>query len=108
SDAKKAWDDIWTNRWDKEEFEQYLENERQRRELVQQLNDEFYREIILIVEIEYQLLLELEEAIEIDINDEYLIDSPKWSDDELKFDSDYKSYDPGYAYNFHQDHNKCW
>ncbi|CAG8848363.1 8911_t:CDS:1, partial [Racocetra persica] len=45
---------------------------------------------------------------EMDINNEYLVDSPKWSNDELEFDSDYESYNPGYTHNFHRGHNKYW
>ncbi|CAG8838976.1 14802_t:CDS:2, partial [Racocetra persica] len=83
TNVEDVWDNMWTNRWDEEEFEQYLENKRQRRELVQQLNDDFYREITLMAQMEYQLPPELEEATEMDINNEYLVDSPKWSNDEL-------------------------
>ncbi|CAG8801976.1 18446_t:CDS:1, partial [Racocetra persica] len=57
----------------------------------------------------YQLTPELDDATEMDMNDEYLIDSLKWSDDELEFkNSDYEAYDPEYGYNFHIDYGKCW
>ncbi|CAG8768898.1 26054_t:CDS:2, partial [Racocetra persica] len=62
---------------DEEEFEQYLENKRQHRELVQQLNNEFYGEIALTVQMGYQSSSESDHEIEIDINDEYIINSPK-------------------------------
>ncbi|CAG8721819.1 16162_t:CDS:2, partial [Racocetra persica] len=88
---------IETNWWDKAEFEQYLENERQYRKLVQQLNEKFFGETTWMAQIGYHITTENSnnETNLMDIDDTYLIDSPKWSDDELEFNNDYKTYNLG-------------
>ncbi|CAG8784426.1 28632_t:CDS:1, partial [Racocetra persica] len=89
--------------------DRYLENERQCRELVQQPNKEFYGERTWMTQIRYHLSDNSnDEANVMNIDNEYLIDSLEWTDDELEFDSNNEIYSLGYVHNFYLGHNEYW
>ncbi|CAG8649222.1 13980_t:CDS:2 [Cetraspora pellucida] len=77
----EAWNHLLNDWWNKENLNKYFEQERHRKELIQQLNDEFYKETTWAYWNEYFSKPEVSsnKYNEMNIAEEYKIDQPQWN-----------------------------